>query len=498
RLLRLEGSAFYLNDRLRPWPRRDRPARAGVCALGLGGTNAHLVLEEAPAIATRRMERQEGMQGRAQLFTVSARSRKSLRTLVERYVHRIEKNPGANLGDICFTANTGRAHWAKRWACVVTNLSELRTALAEFLQSDVDARDDNTEFLQPLKRPNIGLLYSDLSESRRVGSCLYSELPVFRRAIDEILRNVRLKTGTQPKDGLFEGRRYGGLDEGATLNLQHFALQVGLTAIWNDWGVVPVATAGVGLGEITAGRLSDSGDLDRALKMLLEGAKLEGSSGLGAIRAFTSSAVVERLVTGQVAVAALGMDDCLAIGGHTPITNLRRALEAMEVRVAAVVDAKEQLEAVKSVETATKTLERAGVDVLLEVGLSSVDSESEKRQWEARGRSWVVGLAHQAYDDVWRQLLTALGRLYFKGFEVDWQRFYQFSAWRRLALPTYPFEHERYWVEVAHAATGARTDQPRLTDSQASSRTTMGQYPLHPLLDECLSFDGADPGSCAS
>jgi acyl transferase domain-containing protein len=287
--------------------------------------------------------------------------------------------------------------------------------------------------------------------------------------------------------------------------LQRFALQAGLAAIWRAWGVTPIAIAGVGDNEIAAEFVRGTLSHGRALQLVFEGAKLEGLAGLkrSAIRVFTTRACVDQLVGpgGDISTATLGPEECIAIGSPDVTRNLKTRLEATGIRVQELI-AEASGEATArdgSATTALDDLERAGVDVVLEVGSPDERLDSQRATWLAGGREWVSSLSFESSSEGRQQLLTALGRLYFKGFEVDWHQFYQFSAWRRLALPTYPFEHERYWVEAAHATAVARNDQPRSMDSQASSRAAAdAHYALHPLLDECLSFDGADPGSCAS
>ncbi len=124
-----ERTPFYINDRLRPWPAGETPRRVGVTSLGYSGVNAHAVLEEAPAALA------SPESTAPQLFVLSARTERSLRALVERYVLALQHTE-ASLLDICFTAMHGRTHWPKRLAMVVQSRAQLMDKLGLIARSD--------------------------------------------------------------------------------------------------------------------------------------------------------------------------------------------------------------------------------------------------------------------------------------------------------------------------------------------------------------------------
>jgi polyketide synthase PksM len=510
RLLRLESSPFWINDRLRPWPASDHPRRAAVSALGLGGANAHLILEEPPAGSAKLRPCALGETGHgAQLFTISARTKPALRALAERYLQWIDNNSEADLGDLCHTANVARTRWIQSWTAAVSTSAELRENLIAFLRGETTSESSISDHAsiaeyQPVRQPRIGLLFTSTAVPADIGNQLQQFVP-FQNAIED-LDNISRAELNRPIDQILRETLPAGVTEDAErLRMRRFALQIGLAATWRAWGLSPLAIAGIGEGEIAAEYVSETLSPRRALQLVFEGAKLEGLAGLqrSAIRVFTTRARIDRIAGpgGEVTTATLGPEECVAIGAGLTIRDLRKRLEAAGIKVQELLESAGGEAATRDDSTATALgeFERAGVDVVLEVGLADECLEPQRAAWLASGREWISSLRSGSTSEVRQQLLTALGRLYFRGFEVDWHQFYQFSAWRRLALPTYPFEHERYWVEAAHATAVAQIDQPRSMDSQASSRAAAdARYALHPLLDECLSFDGADPGSCAS
>ncbi|WP_283764889.1 ketoacyl-synthetase C-terminal extension domain-containing protein [Roseofilum capinflatum] len=123
------NSPFFVNRQLREWQSNDTPRRAGVSSFGMGGTNVHVVLEEAPEIGNG--EPGQERERLSHLFTVSAKTEKGLQTAIAQYLTYLDSSSPAELADICFTANVGRKHFQHRLAVVVESKAELREKLAE-------------------------------------------------------------------------------------------------------------------------------------------------------------------------------------------------------------------------------------------------------------------------------------------------------------------------------------------------------------------------------
>ncbi|WP_394845473.1 phosphopantetheine-binding protein [Pendulispora brunnea] len=144
----LEGSPFVIPTRLEPWPRGKTPRFAGVSSFGLSGTNAHVVMEEAPA------KRQHAIRdvGGARVLTLSAKSPRALKALAERYADLLASAGGPSLADVAYSANTGRARFGCRLALVARDGAQAAAQLRAFIE-DRPAAGLYAAVLAPGARP---------------------------------------------------------------------------------------------------------------------------------------------------------------------------------------------------------------------------------------------------------------------------------------------------------------------------------------------------------
>lgn len=141
------SSPIYVNDRLKPWPRVQRPRQCGVNSFGMSGTNCHVVLEEAPLPAAESIPESKPF-----LFTLSAKQPASLREMVERYCTALSKG-NLTLRDVCFTASTGRGHYECRLALLVDSMAQLRAQLDRCKQDGLGHPDGQHIFYAENKSP---------------------------------------------------------------------------------------------------------------------------------------------------------------------------------------------------------------------------------------------------------------------------------------------------------------------------------------------------------
>jgi acyl transferase domain-containing protein len=292
--LHLAESPFCVQTQRAPWPAGPTPRRAGLSSFGIGGTNAHLVLEEAPPAPPA-----EAPARAWQILPLSARTEPALEKAMERLAGRLRRLAGAGelleLMDVAYTLQVGRREMEHRAALVCRDLQEA----AEILE-ERDPRRLRTGSAGP-GRPSVAFLLPGLGDHHAgMGLGLYRGEPTFREAVDrcaEILRpELKLdlrellypERGSEPDmaaqagDGSLDLRRMlrpepragdGGLERTALAQPALFVLEYALAQLWMSWGIRPRALLGYSLGEYTAACLAGVLPLEGALLLVARRAR---------------------------------------------------------------------------------------------------------------------------------------------------------------------------------------------------------------------------------
>ncbi len=495
----LAASPVYVADRLADWPANGAPRRAGVSSFGLGGTNAHVVLEEAPA-----RDATVGT-GEApwQLLVLAARSRPALEAATRRLAGHLARHPDQPLGDVAHTLRVGRRPFAERRtvvcrdradaAATLTTLDPLRVATAAI---DEAAGERPVAFLFP------GQGAQHLQMARQ----LYEHEPLFRRELEECSRRLAPELGFPLARVLYpaaaeEAAAAALLAEMRVAQPALFAVEHALARTWMALGVAPQAMLGHSLGEYVAacvagvftleealalvaerGRLLQRTDPGAMLSVPLPAAEVKPLLTAGAVVAAENAPAVTAVAGPPAAIAALEAElagrglDCrrlhVGVAAHSPL--VEPIVDAFVERVARLRPRPPQLPFVSNVTGRWITAEEATDPaywgrhlrrpVRFAAGLATLLDGSRAALLEVGpGRSLVTLAAQHPAADAGRPLLASLGhpketgeplqrfleaagKLWLAGARIDWPALDAGRGGRRVPLPTYPFERQRYWV----------------------------------------------------
>jgi len=340
--IQLEGSPFYVNAALQPWPAGGAPRRAGVSSFGVGGTNAHVVLEEPPGPAPSGPSRAQ------QVLVLSARTATALETATDALARFLESHPEQSLADVAFTLATTRRHFPHRRALPCRDAQEAARALQ---------KRDGARLLQgqagEAPRP-VAFVFSGLGEQyANMGVGLYQSERVFREALQTCVEGFAA-LGVDVKSALYpEGTRVqeqsGGLDlrqmlgrapapdDEATRRLGRtgaaqpalFAVGYALAQLWMAWGIRPGAVAGYSVGEYLAACLAGVFSLQDALRIVAARARIMDALPGGAMLGVSLPAPeLRRHLDGRpLWIAAVnGPMASVAAGPEEAVTGLEREL----------------------------------------------------------------------------------------------------------------------------------------------------------------------------
>lgn len=494
---------------------------AGLSSFGFSGTNAHILVEEAPVRQPVPVEGERPLH----LLTLSAKSKAALQQLAHRFAQHLATYPSQSFADICFTANTGRSHFDHRLAVVAASSEQARQALAAVAKGQESA-EVLTGQLTDNRRPKIAFLFTGQgSQSVGMGRQLYDTQPTFRQALercDALLRpylEQSLLSVLYPAPGEISP-----LDQTAYTQPALFSLEYALYMLWCSWGIEPDAVFGHSVGEYVAACVAGVYSLEDGLKLIVERSRLMQALPAGGEMAavLASESQVRKAIapySQQVAIAAINGPQNVVISGereavqaviqhleaqgieirplkvshafHSPLMD--SILAPFEQQAAEITYSKPSIDLISSVTgqqvkdeiaspeywrrqvresvkfaASMQTLQAQGYDVFVEIGPHPVLLGMGRQCLPAGTGVWLPSL-RRGQDD-WQPLLQSLGALSVMNVEIEWVRFDQDYPRNRLPLPTYPWQRERYWVEQKPQV--QERSHPQLNPS------------LHPLLGQ--------------
>jgi acyl transferase domain-containing protein/acyl carrier protein len=491
-----------------PWTSHNGPRFAGVSAFGLSGTNAHVILEEAPAQnpAANSTDRP------VHLLSLSAKTDTALTALTVRYRDYLAEHAtdSLNLADICFTANCGRSHFNHRLAIPAESVHDLREKLNTVVSGKLPEGVRQGRAV-PNEKPRVVFLFTGQgSQYAGMGRQLYETAPVFRRAIDRCAEVLDPLLGKGLASVLYpKGGAASPIHQTAFTQPVLFAFEYALAELWRSWGIEPAAVMGHSLGEYVAACVAGVFSLEDGLKLVVERARLMQSLPESGEMAAVFATASE--VGSGVSIAAVNGPDTIVISGDrgaiaASVAQLEvRGLRSQRLQVShafhsalmdPILDSFERLfdglrlsppripvvsnltgefavsEQLTSPQywrrhlretvqfsMGVRTLLRDGYEVFVEIGPAATLLNMARSSGLEDAHAALPSLRKGKVDCA--QMLESLAALHVRGVAVDWHGFDREYSRRKVSLPTYPFERQRHWFENRSARTKTIAGRPR-------------------------------------
>jgi acyl transferase domain-containing protein/acyl carrier protein len=543
------NSPFYVNASLASWDTIRLPRRAGVSAFGIGGTNAHVVLEEAPQLKPSAISRS------SHLLLLSARTPAALAAASRQLAAHLHRHPDTNLADAAYTLQVGRKAFGHRSMVLCHDIAETVRALEA-----LDPRKVLTAAPSPARKPIVFMFSGQGTQHVNMALGLYRGEPTFREHIQRCAEILKPHLGLDLRRLVYPTTRQAAdaaeqLKQTALAQPALFVVEYALARLWMEWGVCPQAMIGHSIGEYVAACLAGVFSIEAALTLVARRGRLMQQLPTGAMLAVPlSEGDTHAFLNEKISLATINdAEMCVVAGPCKAIAELEARLTAagLECRllhtshafhsammdpilarfarhVRAAKPQQPQLPFVSNVtgtwitgDAATSpdywaahlrqpvrfadglaTLLAEKDCVLIEVG-PGITLTTFARRHPAKSPDQLVlpSLRHprELHDDV-DFLLNKLGRLWLRGVLVDWRGFYTHEQRRRISLPTYPFERQRYWIDPAcqpptaapPPATGKRSDTAQWLNTPTWHEAP--QPPPSPAEEKTPWLVFADPG----
>jgi acyl transferase domain-containing protein/acyl carrier protein len=503
-----DGLAISVPTVTTGWNRENGRRVAGVSSFGFSGTNAHVILSDAlpaaqvsdlPSPGTRK-----SIAPPLQLLTLSAQSEPALAELAQKYEQFLNEKPGLNLRDVCYSANTGRAHFEHRLTALAADLPETRERLEQFLRGEKHHRIRSRRAISSAS-PKVVLMFTGQgSQYVGMGRELFETQSIFQRELERCAEILRPVLDRPLLELIFGGKEVNHsphlLDETQYAQPALFALEYALATMWRSWGVEPAAVLGHSVGEYVAACLAGVFSLEDGLRLITERGRLMATLPRGGAMAavFADEARVSKAIAGTgTAIACLnGPSNTVISGEGVELSAVLEGLAAEGIRSRRLVVSHAFHSSL--MDPILDSFQRAAEDIRYSEPQIAIISNvtgriaepglvSRSEYWSGHirkpvrfadsirglcesGRSLfleigphpvLTGMAGLSVPEVevvsaaslhrdtgnWESLLESVSTLYLHGVNIEWTGLHAMHQRKRIVLPNYPFQRGRYWLQ---------------------------------------------------
>jgi len=498
-----EDICLQVPTQLTAWPDPKRPAIAGVNSFGFGGTNVHVILQEAP-----RNTGCNEVVGKAEgpaFLPISAKSAGALKDLVASYQALLVSEEAPRLDDVCFSASLRRGHYSHGKLFAYRSRQDLIEKFDDFLAEENDSHEPRSVKGTNKTEAKKGLAFVFTGMGPQwwgMGQSLLEQEPVFLKAVEEVDELFRQYAGWSLLEAMKADEESSRMAETEVAQPANFALQIGLAALFRSLGVEPDGIVGHSAGEIAAAYVAGMMSLDDAVKIIYHRSRLQQkTTGQGKLVAVglpleeARQAIADR--RDRISIAAVNSPSSVTLVGDFetlqevvgPLEEKGTFCRYLNVKVPyhshfmkpireefqeILHDLVPQRTALPLYSTVTgkladgpemnaeywwknvrepvyfakaiRALIEDQYDVFLEIGPHPTLGSSIRECLAEAGRSGVVVSSLKRFENEQELVLDALGELYAQGVPIDWKRFYP-QGGRLVRLPNYPWQREEHWKE---------------------------------------------------
>lgn len=541
--MELGDSPFSINDKLIDWEPINSKRLAGITALGAGGTNAHMIVAEAPA-----GEASSISQRRQQVIVLSAKTSSALTAASRNLANSIRDQAELNVADMAYTLQVGRRAYAHRKVLVVDDREDAIAKLESLSEKHVfesETKDQDKPLIMMF--PGGGAQYAGM------GIDLYASEPVYKEAFDACLNCIDTDAATVIRQLVLTAEDV----ENASSLLQQpsktlpslFATEYALAKLFMSWGAAPKAFIGHSMGEYTAACLAGVMQLQDAMRLVeLRGRLFERVSSGGMLSVSLSAPDAKEHMSDDLDIAAVNAPDlCVASGPVGSIEKLQKLLEQKDIdctRIRIEVAAHSSMldEILDEFRVFCRTINLSKPEIPFTSNLTgswiSDEEAIDPDYWVSHLRNTVrfaenvetavsgspsvllevgpgrtltnlalagsvggvVALnsmrhANEQYSDL-SYALESLGQVWGHGAAIDWDALRKNESRQRIALPTYPFERKVYWIDPGNVALSADADPSGPITKRSDPNEWFGQLAwiqrsLAPITDQSTSSENS-------